>query len=337
MSISVVICAYTLDRWDDLSRAVQSCVEQSLKPDEIIVVIDHNDELLVRAKLELAGATVLANRSTKGLSGARNTGVAASSGHVIAFLDDDAFADVEWLEQLTLPLADPTVVGVGGWIVPEWPDSAPPWFPETFYWVLGCSYSGLPDNNATIRNPIGASMAMRRRIFETVGGFSSGLGRIGRNPLGCEETELSIRYCARSPKERFVLCRSAVVHHRVPASRLTWRYFWTRCWAEGLSKAAVSTLVGSGSGLSAERGHVLRSLPREVVRSVRELKSAPRVALVRLALIVAGTALAVAGLVRGRVALRRTPLTIGVAELDLSNKRVTDESQSWPPGAQTPD
>src|ERR1019366_4509470 len=100
MKISVVVCAYTMDRWDALSVSVQSCVDQSLKPEEIIVVIDHNDELLKRAKFELAGAHVVANQSTKGLSGARNTGVGLSTGDVVAFLDDDAYADENWLEEM---------------------------------------------------------------------------------------------------------------------------------------------------------------------------------------------------------------------------------------------
>src|ERR1035438_2188159 len=130
MNTSVIICAYTMDRWDALVDAVQSCVRQTMKPTEIILVIDHNDQLLDRAKLEFKDALVVANRSTKGLSGARNTGVATSAGDVIAFLDDDAYAEPEWLEKLTRPMSDPNVVGAGGWIVPHWESSPAPWFPK---------------------------------------------------------------------------------------------------------------------------------------------------------------------------------------------------------------
>lgn len=311
MGVSVVICAYTMDRWDDLVAAVRSCTVQTLKPEEVVVVVDHNETLFKRATLDLPGIRVIANDSAKGLSGARNTGVAASSGDVIAFLDDDAYAEPEWLERLMIPMADSAVVGVGGWVLPGWQDDSPAWFPESFYWILGCSYSGLPAHNAQIRNPIGANMAMRRKVFASVGGFTLGLGRIGRVPLGCEETELCIRYCARYSNERFVLVRDAIVHHRVPTSRLTWHYFWTRCWAEGISKAAVSSLVGAGSGLASERRHLARSLPIEVATSVRSLLRHPRSASIRTALIVAGTACAVAGLLKGRLSLRRNPLLAG--------------------------
>ena len=118
MKVSVVICAYTLDRWHALGASVQSCFDQTEPPIEIIVVIDYNDELFHRATAAFGTAIVVKNVSTKGLSGARNCGVAASSSEVVAFLDDDALADPTWLEELTKPLVDPLVCGTGGWVVP---------------------------------------------------------------------------------------------------------------------------------------------------------------------------------------------------------------------------
>lgn len=304
MNTSVIICAYTLDRWGDLCAAVKSCHDQSTIADEVILVVDYNDELFARATDEFTTTRVLANNMTKGLSGARNTGVAASTGEVVVFLDDDAFGETKWLEALTAPFSDPQVCGVGGWVVPEWESEQPQWFPETFYWVFGCSYSGLPGDGAAIRNPIGANMAIHRRVFDAVGGFSAGLGRIGNNSLGCEETELCIRYSTQFPKERFVLRRDAIVHHRVPSSRLTWHYFWTRCWAEGLSKAAVGALVGSDQGLSAERAHAMKAMPRELLEASTMVRKEPRPALLRVGYIIAGSLVALGGLLRGRVALR---------------------------------
>jgi GT2 family glycosyltransferase len=331
MTISVVICAYTMDRWDALAAAVQSSLDQTLQADEVVIVIDYNEDLYRRAALELHGPRVLVlpNGSTKGLSGARNTGVAMSSGDIVAFLDDDAYAEKDWLEKLVDPMADPMVVGVGGWVLPHWESKVPKWLPETFYWILGCSYAGLPATHSRLRNPIGANMGMRRRVFTQVGGFTSGIGRIGQVPLGCEETELCIRYSKRFPDEQFVLARDAIVHHRVPASRLTWHYFWTRCWAEGLSKALVSSLVGSRSGLASERRHIMRSLPREFGRSLRMAPRHPLSAAARIVLIVAGTGFAVAGLFRGRLALRGAPFETGADELELSQSLAGDES-AWP-------
>jgi hypothetical protein len=320
-----------MDRWDALVEAVHSCGLQTEQPFEVIVVIDYNDELLQRSTKEFSAAIVVPNRSTKGLSGARNTGVVTTTGDIVAFLDDDAYAEPNWLEELTKPLHDPNVVGAGGWIVPHWETKPAPWFPETFYWILGCSYSGLPPNGAQIRNPIGANMVMARRVFTSVGGFTSGIGRIGLIPLGCEETELCIRYSEKFANERFVLVRDAVVHHRVPGSRLTWHYFWTRCWAEGLSKAAVASLVGSGSGLAAERQHVMRALPAEFLSALRAIPRAPRVAATKIALIAAGTLFATAGLVRGTVAVRRTPIHAGTADLDSLRGEGNAPTSALPP------
>jgi len=311
MKTTIVICAYTMDRWDDLRAAVESCLNQTVPADEILLVVDHNQELLDRANTEIVGALVVANCSTKGLSGARNTGVASSSGDVVVFLDDDAYAEEDWLEKLIRPFGDPRVAGVGGWIIPHWETAKPNWLPESFYWTLGCSYKGLPESGASIRNPIGASMAIRRDVFTSVGGFTSGLGRIGVVPLGGEETELCIRFTAKVPNDRFVLARDAIVHHRVPDSRLTWHYFWTRCWAEGLSKAAVSSLVGADAGLAAERSHVIRALPQELIESIRSFKKERRDATTRAALILLGATVALAGYVRGRAAVRRSPLVPG--------------------------
>ncbi|MEL7207561.1 MAG: glycosyltransferase family 2 protein, partial [Actinomycetota bacterium] len=111
-TVSVVICAHTERRWQDLCDAVASVAAQGHPAEEIIVVIDHNDALLARAEAALDGVVVVANWGTPGESGARNAGVAVASGEVIAFLDDDATADEGWLAALLPWFGDPEVLGV---------------------------------------------------------------------------------------------------------------------------------------------------------------------------------------------------------------------------------
>src|SRR5919202_688038 len=91
--VSVVICAYTEARWDDLVAAVESVQCQTAPPPEIVVVIDHNPGLLARVCRHIPGVVVIENREPRGLSGARNSGLATAQGAVIAFLDDDAVAE----------------------------------------------------------------------------------------------------------------------------------------------------------------------------------------------------------------------------------------------------
>jgi glucosyl-dolichyl phosphate glucuronosyltransferase len=268
-TVSVVVCAYTMARWGLLGRAVASVGAQTSPALEILLVVDHCPELLVRAQ-ELLGVRVMANLGTVGLSGARNTGVAAARGEVVAFLDDDAAAAPDWLDRLVRPYDDPRVVGVGGHVVPEWEGGKPAWFPHEFDWVVGCSYVGQPTVTCAVRNPIGANMSFRREALTAVGGFSADVGRVGARPLGCEETELSIRVARRDPTTTILLEPRAVVRHHVPGDRSRWGYFWRRCWAEGLSKASVSRLTDPRSALASERSYALRTLPRGAARGLAD-------------------------------------------------------------------
>ena len=112
-TVSVVTAAFAMARWDGLCQAVASILTQTVPVAETIVVIDHNPDLLDRARRELPGVVVVPNLRSRGASGARNSGVAASHGDVVAFLDDDAVASPCWLEVMLSHFADPDVVGVG--------------------------------------------------------------------------------------------------------------------------------------------------------------------------------------------------------------------------------
>jgi glucosyl-dolichyl phosphate glucuronosyltransferase len=269
-TVSVVVCAYTMGRWALVGRALRSVRSQTRPALEILLVVDHCPELLARAHELCPGVRVLANAGPVGLSGARNTGVVAARGDVVAFLDDDAAATPDWLERLIRPYDDPHVVGVGGHVEAEWEGGRPAWFPQEFDWVVGCSYVGQPTVASAVRNPIGANMSFRRDPVVAVGGFSAEVGRVGTRPAGCEETELSIRVVRHEPTSSIVLEPGAVVHHHVPGSRSRWGYFWRRCWAEGLSKASVSRLTDPRSALSSERSYTLHTLPRGAARGIAD-------------------------------------------------------------------
>lgn len=294
MTVSVVVCAYTERRWEALMDAVRSVERQVPAVMETIVVIDHNAALFDRARNAFPRARVFENQGPRGLSGARNTGVAAASGDVVAFLDDDARADDDWLAALLAPFAKHDVIAAGGLALPDWEAARPDWLPDEFLWVVGCSYRGLPEAPTAIRNPIGANMAFRREVLAAAGGFANGIGRVGRTPLGCEETELAIRARARTGGQIMHLpaCR---VRHRVTADRATWRYFARRCWAEGLSKALVRDSVGGDAALASERAYVLRTLPSGVAHGLLALVRGELSGIARAAAIVIGLAVTVAG------------------------------------------
>ena len=268
LSIAVVICAYSDERRRQLDDAIRSVLKQTRQPDRVVVVVDHNDGLLRDVRASFEGVAVIENDAARGLSGARNTGIRNTKTDVIAFLDDDAIAEPDWLGRLASHYVAPAVIGTGGKVVPLWPAGRPRWFPEEFQWVVGCSYRGLPDGLRPVRNPIGCNMSFRRTVFDVVGGFREGIGRIGQDAAGCEETELCIRARQQIPGSVILYDPEAVVHHHVTVARSRWDYFRKRCLAEGRSKSAVVKAIGAGDGLAAEQTYVMRTLPGGVLRGL---------------------------------------------------------------------
>ena len=278
--VSVVICAYTAARSDALLEAVASLRQQSNPPCQVIVVVDHNRELLHWLRSHAPDVVAIENAEQPGLAGARNTGLHAARGEVVAFLDDDAVAAPDWIERLAAGYRDLRVIGVGGAVMPAWEGQRPHWLPEEFQWVVGCSYRGLPRERSAVRNFIGCNMSFRREVFEQVGGFTRRLGRVGSRPLGCEETELCIRISRHVPDRVLLYDPAARVHHRVPSERVTWKYFLARCHAEGISKAEVARLSGRAQGLASERAYARRTLPAGVWAAVRAARPARAIAIV---------------------------------------------------------
>jgi glucosyl-dolichyl phosphate glucuronosyltransferase len=318
--ISVIICAYTEERWSDLVAAVESVQQQTLSPREIIVVIDHNPNLLKRVREHIAGVLAVENREVKGLSGARNSGVTVAQGAVIAFLDDDAIAETNWLEHLAACYTDPHVLGAGGKIEPLWLGTRPSWFPDEFNWVVGCTYQGMPAENTTVRNVIGANMSVRRHTLIAIGGFresfgcnhnttEKGLAFVGpkwlQHHAGDEETEFCIRATRQWPDAVWLYTPSATIQHRVPVQRTRWTYFLWRCYDEGLGKSTIVRLHGIRAGLSSERTYTFKTLPLGVMRSLTDvLFHHDLTGLARAGAIVVGLTLTIAGYLLGSIFLR---------------------------------
>jgi glycosyltransferase involved in cell wall biosynthesis len=275
-SLSTVICAYTTARWKDTCQSVESVLAQDFTDSNVVLVIDHCPELYQMASDRFGSeerVTVVESSHERGLSGARNTGVEAADGDVIAFVDDDAVAEPGWASALMRHYRDPRVAGVGGYAAPVWPERRPAWMPTEFDWVVGCSYTGQPTELAAVRNPLGCNMSLRRSVLDQVGGFSSEVGRVGAHPVGGEETELCIRVGANDPSAMILFDPEARVQHHVSADRTTLRYFRRRCYHEGMSKAVVTELAEASNALSTERSYTLSVLPKAILRESMSMRS----------------------------------------------------------------
>jgi glucosyl-dolichyl phosphate glucuronosyltransferase len=301
LAVTVVICAYTMKRWEQTRLAIASVQRQDPGPAQLLMVVDHNADLAERARHELTGVTVVESEGVRGLSGARNTGLLAATEPITVFLDDDAEARPHWLAPLVEPYDNPLVIATGGGVIPRWPTGRPQWLPPEFDWVVGCSYAGLPQSTGPLRNPIGANMSLRTELALTAGGFDGSIGRVGTKPRGCEETELAIRLASATPGAHAVYVPAAAVDHYVGAERTTAGYFLRRCWHEGQSKASVVRMVGASSGLERERRQAAVVIPVAAMRNLRDLLRGDLGAGRRMIALAAGLAAAACGYMAGTV------------------------------------
>jgi len=232
---TVVICCHKLERVPDIRQAAGSALDQTYSPCEVIVSVDHNQELFETLKRRLpAPATVTLSTATPGLSGARNHAIRAATGDLIAFMDDDGVASEDWLEQLVCHYSNSSMLAVGGRIIPLWESTRPCWFPQELDWTIGGSHKGMADASGPVRNLWGGNMSFRREVFQQVGLFDTRLGRIGSSGEG-EDTEFCLRIANRIPEVTIMYEPNAIMYHKVPRQRARLKYVLRRAFDGGLS------------------------------------------------------------------------------------------------------
>jgi hypothetical protein len=295
-SVSVVVPSWSWDRRDQLDRCLRAIERQTLAPAETIVVIDHNPRLLEWTRESFPRIEVIANRHDRGVVGARNSGVDVAQGEIVVLTDDDTESEPTWIERLASCFEDHGVVGVTGELLPDWSGPEPAWFPSEFYWVFGCSYTGLPTEVAPVRNPIGANMAVRTEQLREIGGFRAGVapreisyrGVVIAGGHALEDTELGIRIGQRWPEMSWLYHPHATVRHAVTEEQATLGYLMRRSFEEGSSKAHLAGEMGAESGLSSERRYVSVVLPLGVARGIRQALGGDRQGLLRSLAILVG-------------------------------------------------
>lgn len=248
LEVSVVVCIYNGER--TLSPCIQSLLEQTYPRDsfEIIFVDDGSSDRsaeICREFLEQrsgqAPRLTYAYKENAGLSSARNTGIGLAKGQIIAFIDQDAVAEAQWLEEIVAAFeSDPQVGIVGGKINPL-NDSFP--FAKFVHWV----HYFRPDRDRGEQIlVIGTNMAFRRAVFERVGGFFANFWRQG------DETAFLLK------AKLFFTTRTtaaAIVRHEWPAKSSQWlreRYY------NGYFYAAVPYILRQVEGLTNKPAHLLR-------------------------------------------------------------------------------
>jgi glucosyl-dolichyl phosphate glucuronosyltransferase len=319
LSVAVIIPAYTMRRWALTVDAVESARNQTTPPQIVVLSIDNNEELFALAQRHWASSAtsgtpvrVVANGFSDHLAGtamhvkahgsnrrfgagsARNTAAAQVSADILAFLDDDARAEPDWIEQLLAAYRETGASAVGGPPMPVYATGRPRWFPSNFDWVFGCSYEGMPTTIAPIGHLIGANMSVRRRDFEVVGGFHS---------VDFDDLDLCMRLADRFGSQAVYFAPRAIVHHFVPADRVTWHYFYRRCFFVNREKVRAFVDMGPAANLRSELAFVSRALTVHVGGELRRACAGDTTAWRRIGAMLVGMTLAGLGHLRGRVDL----------------------------------
>ena len=249
LSACVLICTY--QRAALLAETLDSLrLEQSRRAWSVLVV-DNNSTDDTRQVVERAAASFPVTLryvfdSRQGKSHALNTGVERCDADVVLFTDDDVRVSPGWVDAACRSLDDDERLDyTGGPVRPLWGGTPPEWLDRTRGDLWGTlailDYGNEPFVFEDSRRvPLGANMAVRRRLIEQIGGFHPELGRRGRSLLGQEQAEFFARARAFGARGRYV--PEMEVQHHVPAHRLTRSYFRSWWYWKGVSRARVDAM-----------------------------------------------------------------------------------------------
>ena len=251
MKVSVVLCTYTLDMYEHFREAADSVLDQTHDDVELVVIVDGTPEVyeqVVDDYGDRENAVIECNDENVGLLASRNRGAELATGDVVAFIDDDAIADEEWVERLVRAYEEEDAIAAGGKMTPEWVAGKPSFLPEEFYWLIGVTHRGFADGPGEVRNTFGSNISFRADVFEVLGGFDVDIGgRKGDKNLQGGETEL----CARMREEYgggVWYDPEAEVAHKVFEYRTEFRWLVDRAFWQGYSKRAMESFVEDEGG-----------------------------------------------------------------------------------------
>ncbi len=273
---SVILCSH--NRAEQLTQALPQLFALRYPGTWEIIVVDNasTDATTAVAQRLAVQAPVPVRVITEprlGLSAARNAGIQAAQGEVLAFTDDDAQPEPGWLAGLAEALRPEAVLAVGGPVQAAFASPPPLWLSAHFLpylalWDLGPEPLRLSYNEY----PRGINMAFKRQAFTLAGEFSLYLGRKGHQLLSCEEIEFCLRLERLGGEIWYT--PAARVAHRIDPVRISPQWLQARFAAQGASEAILNQLHAGWAGVWQGRRlypRVLRLLHTELRGPGREL------------------------------------------------------------------
>lgn len=162
--VSVIVCAYNAER--TMGRCLDS-LEQLNYPNYEVIVVNDGSTDNTREICQRYGYIRLINQDNEGLSAARNIGLRAVTGEIIAYTDSDCMADPDWLTYLVERFQSSSFGAVGGPNLPPPDDSL---VASCVAVSPGAPAHVLLDDEVAEHIP-GCNMAFRREALEAMHGF----------------------------------------------------------------------------------------------------------------------------------------------------------------------
>ena len=206
--VSVVVCTYNGQRF---IGETLSALAKSNHPDYEVIVVDDGS---TDATAAIAGEfnVRLIRTENCGLSSARNTGLRAATGEIVAYIDDDAYPDEEWLNRLAMVFLTTDYVGVGG---PNLPPASDPLVAQCVAHAPGGPIHVLLSDREAEHIP-GCNMAFRREHLLSIGGFDPQFRVAGDDVDVCWKVQERGWKLGFSPT-------ATVFHHRRDSLRAYWK------------------------------------------------------------------------------------------------------------------
>ncbi|MGQ3410851.1 glucosyl-dolichyl phosphate glucuronosyltransferase [Natrinema sp. LN54] len=275
MKVSVVICTYAMERYDVFSECVDSVLAQTYDPLEVVIVVDGNEPVFERVRDDYGGlddVILHCNDENHGISYSRTRGAEIATGDVVAFIDDDAVAEDDWVAELARVYDETDAIAVGGDVVPDWVTEKPDFFPAEFYWLVGCVEPGFAEDGEEVRNTYGSNISYRRSVFLAVGGYDPNTGRKGDQHLQAHEAPVGIRLLEQYGKG-MIFTEDAVVHHKLFDYRGDFQWLVFRSFWQGYSKRIMDLLYPNAPD---DKGDYLKQLLTHFIpRRMRGLVRSP--------------------------------------------------------------
>jgi glycosyltransferase involved in cell wall biosynthesis len=240
---AITLCICTYERYELLPKSIESLLRQTLPPDRYEMLVIDNSPDAARAEA-FAKACAPARNLTytherkAGLSHARNVATRLARAPILAFMDDDAFAEPGWAQAILAAFEafGPQTAVVGGKVVPIWAAPRPPWLHESMLGSLSVVDWGGATRIAGEKEWFaGTNVAFLVEAIRAHGGFAEALGRVGAGAalMSNEEAELLARI--RAAGGAAVYAPDACVHHLVDPKRLTRAWFRRRAAWQAMS------------------------------------------------------------------------------------------------------